>query len=189
MEDEEKTLIEKVRDFLDDTVLFEHSLAVAKKAHELALQYHENPEKAFTAGLLHDVGGIYPSEKRVIIADEAGINLLPEEREVPLLIHQKLSKFLARWEFGIFNDEILDAIECHTTLRADFTKLDLLVFLADKIAWDGGNHAPLKKGLLEHLKQSPEAAALYYINFSLQNGLLIVHPWLLEAKKTLEKLS
>ncbi len=183
--DDLEQLTKKTRDFLNNEKLFEHSLAVAKTAQNLAERFGENPYKAYTAGILHDIGGIYPNDKRIQIAEEAGINLLPEEREFPLIIHQKLSKFLARWKFGIFNDEILNAIECHTTLRANFTKLDIVLFLADKISWDGGDAAPFKKGLLEKLEISMEAAALFYIDFILDDGVKVIHPWLLAARAEL----
>lgn len=179
-------ITQKVQEFLKPGPLFEHCLAVAKTARSLAERYGENPEKAYTAGLLHDVGGVFPNDKRIQIAKEAGINLLPEEYEFPMIVHQKISKFLARWKFGIFNDEILEAIECYTTLREHFTQLDLIVFLADKISWDGGDNAPFKAGLLENLQHSPEAAALYYINFILNEGVKVAHPWLLAAKAELE---
>lgn len=95
--------------------------------------------QAFVAGLLHDIGGVYPNHQRVEKAELFGIELLTEEREFPLIIHQKLSKYLAREHFKITDENILSAIECHTTLKENFTELDLIVFLADKISWDGGD--------------------------------------------------
>lgn len=180
-------LNEKVHQFLGDGPLFDHCLAVAKTAKMLAEKYGENPSKAYIAGLLHDVGGYYPNDKRVAIANEAGIPLLEEEEAYPLLIHQKISKFLARWKFGIFNDEILSAIECHTTLKANFTRLDLIVFLADKISPDHPTEPQYKAALLKALERSPETAALFYINEMLKRGVPVTHPWLLEAKKELEE--
>lgn len=185
--DDLEQLTQKTRDFLNKKNLFEHSLAVAKTAQNLAEYFGENPNKAYIAGLLHDIGGIYPNDKRIQAAEKAGIDLLPEEREFPLIIHQKLSKFLACRKFRIFDDQILNAIECHTTLRANFTNLDLILFLADKISWDGGDSAPFKTGLLENLEISMEAAALFYIDFILDEGLKVIHPWLLSARAELIK--
>lgn len=177
-------LIEKVKQFLGDGELFEHSVAVAKIAEALAEKYGENTSKAFSAGILHDVGGIYPADKQMAIAAEAGIVLLPEEEAYPVLLHQKISKFLARWKFGFFNDEILSAIECHTTLKAHFTQLDLIVFLADKLSWE---NAAYHTGMKEALRNSPGASALFYMNFMLEKGMPVVHPWFLEGKAALEE--
>ena len=112
--------------------------------------------------------------------------MLTEEREFPLIIHQKLSKYLASQHFKITDEQVLSAIECHTTLRKNFTELDLIVFLADKISWDGGDNAPFRQGLLTALSVNLQSAALYYINFIIADGLKVAHPWLLEAKKDLE---
>ncbi|QDK71856.1 bis(5'-nucleosyl)-tetraphosphatase (symmetrical) YqeK [Lactococcus protaetiae] len=178
-------LIEKVHDFLNSEKLFEHSLAVATTAEKLAVEYDYDRNKAYIAGLLHDIGGVYPNDERVERAENFGISLLAEEYEFPLIIHQKLSKWLAKEKFKITDIEILEAVECHTTLRANYTKLDLILFLADKISWDGGDNAPFKEGLLYSLEDSMEAAALYYINFIKQAGLKVVHPWLIEAQTEL----
>jgi HD superfamily phosphohydrolase YqeK len=32
--------------------------------------------------------------------------------------------------------DILDSISCHTTLKANPAKLDMLLFISDKIKWD-----------------------------------------------------
>ena len=180
-------LTAEVAAFLKDKpALFQHCLAVANEARDLAAQNDENPEKAYAAGLLHDVGGIFPTVERIQAAEQFGLDLLPEEREFPLIIHQKLSRALAQRELGIDDGTILDAIECHTTLRAGFTKLDLIVFLADKICWDGGDNAPFKDGLQANLAVSLEEAARFYIDFILQEGLKVEHPWLVAAREELE---
>ena len=70
---------------------------------------------------------------------------------------------LASQHFKITDEQVLSAIECHTTLRKNFTELDLIVFLADKISWDGGDNAPFRQGLLTALSVNLQSAALYYI--------------------------
>ena len=182
-------LIEEVNIFLNNDQLFEHCLAVAKTAEALTEELTDSNERrsqAFIAGLLHDIGGIYPNDQRVEKAEIFNIELLTEEREFPLIIHQKLSKYLASQHFKITDEQVLSAIECHTTLRKNFTELDLIVFLADKISWDGVDNAPFRQGLLTALSVNLQSAALYYINFIIADGLKVAHPWLLEAKKDLE---
>lgn len=43
----------------------EHSLRVAQKAKILARQYGVDENLAIVAGLLHDIGGVYPNDKRI----------------------------------------------------------------------------------------------------------------------------
>ncbi len=96
---------------------------------------------------MHDIGGIYPINQRIEVARKYSIELLNEELEFPLIIHQKLSCYLAKLLFDIEDEDILNIIECPTTSKANYTKIDLIVFLADKIAWDQEGQSPYLKGL------------------------------------------
>ena len=102
-------LIEEVNIFLNNDQLFEHCLAVAKTAEALTEELTDSNERrsqAFIAGLLHDIGGIYPNDQRVEKAEIFNIELLTEEREFPLIIHQKLSKYLASQHFKITDEQV-----------------------------------------------------------------------------------
>ncbi len=59
-----------------------------------------------------------------------------------MIIHQKLSRVIAKEIFKVENEEILNAICCHTTLRKHATKMDLVLFVADKIEWDQNGTPP-----------------------------------------------
>lgn len=119
------------------------------------------------------------------IACQYGISLNKEEIEFPMIIHQKISKHIARQKFGIEDEAILSAIECHTTLKKNYSKLDLVLFIADKIMWDQEGEPPYLAGLLGELEYSLERAAFYYINYLLNNNIKVVHPWLRDAYKQL----
>ena len=144
--------------------------------------------KVVIASLLHDIGGIYPINQRIEVARKYSIELLNEELEFPLIIHQKLSCYLAKSLFNIGDEDILNLIECLTTLKANYTKIDLIVFLADKIAWDQEGQPPYLKGLFQCLDHSLEEATLYYINCLLNHDIKVVHPWSLVARRELEIL-
>lgn len=150
------------------------------------LSYNET-RKVVIAALLHDIGGIYPINQRIEVARKYHIELLDEELEFPLIIHQKLSRYLAKMMFGIKDETILNAIECHTTLKTNYTKVDLIVFLADKIAWDQEGQPPYLKELLQCLDHSLEDAALYYIDYLLNYDIKVVHPWLMAARRKLDR--
>lgn len=169
--------------------IYQHSLQVANIAIELAdrFQVESNiKNNVYIAALLHDIGGIYPNDQRVHIAKQYGIELVDEELIFPLIIHQKISKYLAQTYFKIQNSAILDSIECHTTLKSHYRIEDLIVFLADKIAWDQAGDPPYLDVLLNKLQSSLEEAALSYIDYILAHGIKVTHPWLLEAKHELK---
>lgn len=65
--------------------------------------------------------------------------------------------------------------------KKNYSELDLVVFVADKIKWDQSGVPPYLNGLLKELDESLENAAYYYIEYILKNGVKVVHPWLWEA--------
>ncbi|MFO6495796.1 MULTISPECIES: bis(5'-nucleosyl)-tetraphosphatase (symmetrical) YqeK [Bacillus] len=166
----------------------EHSIRVKKAAEGLAKRFHVSVQKAEIAGVLHDISGVIPNEKRLAAAEALGIDILPEERVFPMIIHQKLSKVMARDLFQVADQDILNAIECHTTLRKNPSPLDLVVFSADKIEWDQTGTPPYIKELHEALDVSLENGAFIYIQYlwKQKDKLKVVHPWLKDAYHNLK---
>lgn len=165
----------------------EHSLQVALQAAELAKKYNEDVKAAAAAGILHDISVVFPNSRRVEVSRQLGIEILKEEEEFPLILHQKISKAMAKDIFGIDDNRILNAIACHTTLKADPSKLDMILFIADKLKWDQIGTAPYYSELNVELDKSLEEASLFFINYKLDNkaGLKVLHPWLLSAYRDL----
>jgi len=130
-----------------------------------------------------NISVIVPNEYRVEAAGQIGIKLFKEESEFPMIIHQKLSKEFARLYFGISDEDILDAISCHTTLRSNPSKLDMIIFLADKISWNQEGTPPYLDTVLQGLETSLESGTRNFINYLMDNKkeLRVIHPWLIEA--------
>lgn len=164
-----------------------HSTEVADCASKLAIQFNVDQKKARVAGYLHDISAIYPPNERVSVANRMGIELCAEEIKFPLIIHQKISAVMAKSIFNVTDNDICSAIECHTTLKKNFSKLDLVLFVADKIAWDRDGTPPYLNDLLSNLEISLENAAYFYIQYLLKHDIKVVHPWLLEAYKQLKR--
>jgi predicted HD superfamily hydrolase involved in NAD metabolism len=158
-----------------------HCVSVGNYAFELGQKYLEEPYKAKIAGYLHDISAIYPNDQRISVANRMGIELYKEEIEFPMIIHQKISKEMALKKFNISDVAILSAIECHTTLKGQYSDLDLVVFIADKIKWDRKGEPPYLAGIMKALNNSLEDAAYYYIDYLLNHNIKVIHPWLLEA--------
>ncbi|MED2011535.1 MULTISPECIES: bis(5'-nucleosyl)-tetraphosphatase (symmetrical) YqeK [Bacillus cereus group] len=169
---------------------YKHSIRVAKEARKIAITYHVNEEKAALAGYLHDISAIFPNEDRVAVAEEFGIEILQEEREFPMIIHQKLSKVIAKEIFKVDDEEILNTICCHTTLRKLATKMDLVLFVADKIEWDQNGAPPYLVEVKKELEKSLEHAAFAYISYlwDRKDTLKVIHPWLDDAYWQLKEI-
>ncbi|OPJ64025.1 bis(5'-nucleosyl)-tetraphosphatase (symmetrical) YqeK [Clostridium oryzae] len=169
-------------------VIAEHTLRVVAKARSLAAKYGIDEEAAELAALLHDIGGVYPNSERLQIAELLGLKVLKEEKELPLILHQKISKVMAKDIFGITDKTVLDAIGCHTTLRPQATQMDMLIFISDKLEWDKKGIPPYSAEVEEALSISLEAAAFKFIKYQLKDRekLAVVHPWLKEAFEDLK---
>lgn len=164
-----------------------HCSSVANKAREIAKQFSADETKSEMAAWLHDISAVIPNDERILLARENGIKVLPEEEKLPMIIHQKLSRLIAREVFDVEDQEILSAIECHTTLKANASSLDKVVFVADKIAWDQEGKPPYIIQILQALEHSLDAAALVYLDYLWQQKetLPVLHPWVVEARASL----
>ncbi|EGO7785224.1 HD domain-containing protein [Enterococcus faecalis] len=163
-----------------------HCMEVGEYAYQLGEKYLTSPEKVSIAGYLHDISAIYPNNQRINVAQKYGIELNEAEMAFPMIIHQKISKSIAKMDFGIEDNEILSAIECHTTLKKNYSDIDLVLFVADKIKWDQEGKPPYLDGLLQDLNCSLENATYFYIDYILKHDIKVVHPWLWDAYNQLK---
>ena len=162
----------------------DHVAAVAAEAAKLARRFFIDEEQATLAGWLHDISAVIPNGQRIQAARELNIDVLPEEEQFPMIIHQKLSVPIAHELFGVPDPTVLSAIECHTTLKANPSTLDMIVFVADKVAWDRPGTPPYLNELVHALDKSLDAAALSYVDYlwRRRGELRVIHPWLVDAR-------
>lgn len=165
-------------------------MRVGQEARRIAEMYHADADSAEIAGYLHDISAVYPNDVRIQVSHELGIEVFPEEEIFPMIIHQKISKEMAKDLFNIKDEEILNAVGCHTTLRRNSTVLDKVLFVADKIEWDQAGNPPYLSQILEKLDHSLNDAAFEYINFlwKQRDHLKVIHPWLKDAYCELKEL-
>jgi predicted HD superfamily hydrolase involved in NAD metabolism len=167
----------------------EHCLKVGRKAEQLAKIYGVDPYKAKIAGYLHDVSVIFPNSERIVVAQALGLEILKEEEIFPMIIHQKISGVMATEIFEVLDKEIIGAIACHTTLKSNASKIDKVLFVADKIEWDQDGSPPYINQIEHSLQESIDAASYAYIKylFDNKNNLKVVHPFLESAYKELKE--
>ncbi|MDO4542195.1 MAG: bis(5'-nucleosyl)-tetraphosphatase (symmetrical) YqeK [Bacillota bacterium] len=110
-----------------------HCRSVAAFSYELALKWGADPMKAYLAGSFHDIARELPPERGLLIAEEYGYAISPEEKRYPILVHGFVSAVVARENYGITDREILSAMEKHTLGDEEMTLLDKIIYLADEI--------------------------------------------------------
>lgn len=164
---------------------FAHTQSVAYEALKLAKHYNCNEEKAFLAGLLHDCAKNFSNDEKIKMCKEFDVEIDDILFKQPDLIHSFLGAEVAKHDYFIDDEDILNAIRYHTTGRAKMSKLEKIIYLADYIeptrkSFDGIEQArelsykDLNKAIKFVLKQTIE----YNTN---KNRL--IHPLSLEAYK------
>ncbi|KXS43805.1 MAG: metal dependent phosphohydrolase [Candidatus Frackibacter sp. T328-2] len=110
-----------------------HSLGVRDTAIDLAKIYGVNPQKARIAGLLHDCAKGITNNNLLKMADEFGIVIDGVIKKVPALLHAPVGAELAKREFEVDDEEILNAIRVHTLGSEEMNPLEKVILLADYI--------------------------------------------------------
>ena len=146
---------------------FIHSLNVADAAVTLARRFGADEEKAYLAGLLHDITKNETDENQLQIMESGGIILSMTQRNNPKLWHAMSGMIYLRDMLGIKDEEILGAVRWHTTGKAGMTLLEKVVFIADYIS-DERDYPDVD--VMRHLAEvSLDAAALYALKYSLKH--------------------
>ena len=115
---------------------FYHSQCVAAEAEKLARRYGADPEKARLCGILHDVMKDTPPQEQLKILEKSGIILTVAQRRNRKLWHALSGAAYLRDVLGIADQEILGAVECHTSGKGGMSLLDKVLFVADDISAD-----------------------------------------------------
>ncbi len=161
--------------------LLEHSATVARGAEEIARNFGLAGEKGLMAGYLHDTGRVFPSSQYLKTAEAIGVEILPLEREKPVLLHQKLSRDMAKVIFKIADRDILSAIGCHTTLKEKPAKLDMILFIADKLSWEGEESLNVRQQMEKGLERGLEWAVFPFLKHQYNHNAHHLHPMTLKA--------
>ena len=112
---------------------YEHSLSVAFTCICLAMRYGYPIDQAEVAGMLHDCAKGYDNDTIIRHCEKKGIEITEDERKAPAVLHAKYGAWLAENTYDIHDQEILDAIACHTTGKPAMGLLDKILYVADYI--------------------------------------------------------
>lgn len=144
---------------------FQHVLRVEKKALELAEKYHVDLEKASIAALTHDYAKERPDEEMIAIIMNSEI-----DNEIIRygnnIWHGVVGSRLVLKELGISNQDILNAIESHTTGRSNMSELEKVIYVADYI--EEGRNFPV----VEEARKIAEVSLDEAVAFETKHTLL-----------------
>ena len=95
----------------------------AKKAQQLKI----DESKAIQAALLHDCAKNLPKDSPLLVG------FTPPDGVPPAVLHQYEGAFVAKTALQVNDEDVLGAIECHTSGKIGMTTLEKLIFLADLV--------------------------------------------------------
>ncbi len=162
---------------------FLHTRGVADEARKLAQIYDVEPEKAYLAGILHDCAKDLGKEQSFDLCQKYGVELDDVLKTQPDLIHSFLGAEVAKNEYGITDEDILNAIRYHTTGRENMSALEKIIYLADffepsRKPFDGIED--LKAFAYSDLDKAMDFALNHTIDYNTKKNRLI-HPLSLAA--------
>lgn len=165
---------------------YKHSIGVAETAEKLAHQYGADPAKAYLAGLLHDIARDFDDNEMLQRAKKAQLQVSEYGFAIPLLLHGPVGAIIARDEYGVTDEEILNAIVLHTVGSEYMNQLDKILFVADKIEPNRSH------GAVEEIRQLAakdlDAALLSCLDESIRYALKIgclLHPTSVKARNAI----
>lgn len=128
---DQSAMLQKVKTRLPES-RYNHVLGVLGTAVELAKRFNVPEEKAQVAAILHDVAKFSDRQwmQSVIISQKMDPLLLDYHAE---LWHAPVGAYLASYEFGVNDEDVLNAIRYHTTGRAGMSDLEKIIYVADMV--------------------------------------------------------
>ncbi|GIN71003.1 hypothetical protein J14TS2_14780 [Bacillus sp. J14TS2] len=111
---------------------YQHTVRVLETAIILADRYGEDVPKVELAAIFHDYAKMMAVAelKKLLLKANEDSRLIEYHSE---LWHGPVAAYLAREEFAIEDNDVLNAIRYHTTGRANMSRLEKIIFLADYI--------------------------------------------------------
>lgn len=156
---------------------YEHSVNVAKEAVLLARLYGGDADRAYLAGILHDITKEIPKPRQLQIITDGGIILDNVQKNAPKLWHAVSGSVYIRDALGIDDPDVINAVRYHTTGREGMSLLEKIIYIADYTA-EGRSYNGVET-MREKSRISLEEAMLFSCQFalsSLSEKQLAIHP-------------
>ncbi len=159
-----------------------HSLNVADQAVILAKIYDSDPYKANIASLAHDILKNENYDNMLLFINKFDIMLDSVELSSTCLWHSIIGAEFAKYNLGIYDQDVLNAIRYHTTGRKEMSLLEKIIFVADCTSADR-QYAELENLRELSYKSIDDALilCLKYVIIDLLNKNRKIHPNTIDA--------
>jgi predicted HD superfamily hydrolase involved in NAD metabolism len=168
--------------------LRDHIHRVEDEAERLARIHAVDAERVRLAVLGHDLVRDKSDEELLALAPRYGVEPDKVQAATPILLHGPIAAAILVKDYGVQDAEILAGVDCHTTGRAGMSRLEQVLFVADKIEPHKQTRNPELSQVRDLAQTNLDAAVLRYLDFNLEQSLQrrwLVHPMSLEARNQL----
>lgn len=145
-----------------------HSLNVADSAVYLASKYGTNKNKAYFAGLMHDITKEKNENEQLQIINDFAIIYDDAEKNNKALWHAITGAWYLENVLKIKDTEIINAVRWHTEFRENATLLDKIIYLADFISADR-DYKDVDV-MRQKCENSLDEALLYGLSFTIKDN-------------------
>ncbi len=160
---------------------YEHVMRVAALARDIALNAGLDAQRAYAAGVLHDIARDLPNSELLRLAPpETSIDTLH-----PLALHGRAARtLLVHW--GYHDEEVLEAVEDHTTGPRSDSGISACVYVADVSEPGRGVNDDIRELALHDLNAALARAIWSKVHY-LQGRGIHVHPRTMLAYEGLQR--
>ncbi len=182
---------EKIKELLRSRLTekrYIHSLCVADEAKRLAQKYGADSDKAYLAGLLHDITKNTPEHTQLLFFEQFGIMLDEITKNSEKLWHAVSGAAYIENVLKIKDSEIINAVRYHTTAKANMTTLEKVLYLADFTSADRDyEDVQVMRRLVDASMEDAMEYALNYTINELMEKRSQIHPDTLNAYNEIMK--
>ena len=168
-----------------------HTLGVEEKAVELARENGADEEKVRVAAILHDVAkSTTVDELERICRENFKDELTEDDIKITPILHGFVGAIIAQNEFGIKDQEIIDAIKYHTIGKKGLGLVGRIIYIADAIEKNRDypgveklreiTHRDLDDGIISEIEHKEEY--LEKTGGKSHRNTLQMRDWLIESK-------
>ncbi len=176
---------QKLKELLESRLTekrYYHSLCVADEAKRLAEKYGADADKAYLAGLLHDVTKNSSVNEHLNIFNDSAIILTDIEQNALKLWHAISGAAYVENVLNIKDKDIISAIRYHTTARENMSLFEKVLYIADFTSKDRDyDDVEVMRNLSN---ESLEKAMEYALNYTIRelcDKKAAIHPDTLKA--------
>ena len=144
---------------------YTHSLGVEVMAERLAAIHGADVEKAAFAGRYHDIAKCFTQDEMNECVIKYGLPDMYIDNNP--LAHSKVAAEILKDEFGVTDEEVLNAVRSHTTGRYGMSLLEEIVYVADAIE-DNRNYEGLRD-LQDQAARDLDGACLFIMDWTLES--------------------